>query len=181
MNKILLSLLLCFSGHAVADTSVYRSLDEEGNPVFSDEPSPDAEALELREVQTVPAEGNLKFEYTPAEKETPTAYEDLSFSSPLDDTAVRENAGNLVVTLVSKPALRPGHRVVLYLDGEEVGRGMQTTFNLENLDRGTHTLSAEIAHGDKVLIESESVTFTLLRHSEQHPKPAPPPPPPPPP
>ncbi|MCG8326007.1 MAG: hypothetical protein MI673_10860 [Thiotrichales bacterium] len=71
----------------------------------------------------------------------------------------------------------PDHIAVLYLDGSEVGRGNTTAFNLENLDRGTHTLSVTIHdNNEKQLIASDPVTFTLHRHSIQHPPPPPPPP-----
>ena len=177
MKYLYLCLLLFSFGEVLAGASVHRSLDEEGNPVFSDTPTADSEPVELKEVQTVPAESDLKFEYTPPVKEA-EKYTSLSITTPADDSAVRENAGNLEVSIASKPKLAPGHRALLYLDGSEVAQGAQTSFSLENLDRGTHTLSVAIMAGDEVLIESKPISFTLLRHSEQHPKPAPPPPPP---
>lgn len=175
MKYLISSLLFLIALSLHAETNVYRTIDEDGNPVFSDEPSAGSEAVELQEVQTVPAE-SVEFEYTPSQKQAVSGYEKLLFINPANDTAVRENAGNLTIQLQTKPELQPGHRVILYYDGSEVARGPKTTFTLENLDRGTHSLSASIATAsDKVLIESETITFTLLRHSSQHPKPAPPP------
>lgn len=169
MNRFLLCVFLLVSGAAAAEgTSIYRSYDAEGNPVFSDEPMPDSESFEIREIQTVPAE-NAEFEYTRKEKTEDVKYTRLDILYPENDTSVRENAGNLTVTIESEPALRPGHSAHLYLDGVEVAAGSQTSFSLENLDRGTHTLSASIRAGEKPIIESDTVTFTLHRHSRLHP------------
>lgn len=178
MKPYFLSLLLLISGPLLAQTSIYRSVDAEGNPVFSDEPMPESEQIDLHDIQTVPAEKGAKFKYTPREKAKEDKYESLTVITPADDTSVRENAGNLAVVIESNPALLPGHRAVIYLDGVEVAGGAQTSFTLDNLERGTHSVSASIFAGDKVLIVSPAVTFTLHRHSIQHPQPAPPPPPP---
>jgi hypothetical protein len=53
----------------------------------------------------------------------------------------------------------------LFLDGSVVQEGAQTTFNLANVDRGTHTVKLDITDdkGD-VLIGSKPSTFHLLRY-----------------
>ncbi len=178
MQKSLKLVLLLLPLIATAETNVYRSVDADGNVVFSDEPSEGAETIQIDEIQTVPTE-HREFKYTPSEKkDTVSDYASLVILSPENDTAVRENAGNLSIKLQTEPALRAGDQIVLYMDGQEVDRGNKTAFDLVNLDRGTHSLSAEIVVAGSPVIRSEEITFTLLRHSSQHPPPTKPPPPP---
>ncbi len=49
---------------------------------------------------------------------------------------------------------------------KEVYKGTQSSVVLENVDRGTHAVSAKvIARNGRIIISSESVRFTLHRFS----------------
>ena len=59
---------------------------------------------------------------------------------------------------------RNGHQYVLTLDGKEVYKGSQGSAILENVDRGTHVVSATVAaRNGQSLISSAPVEFTLHR------------------
>jgi hypothetical protein len=78
------------------------------------------------------------------------------------------------VNVSVKPNLKTayGHSLSLIMDGKEVGAGRSRAFTLSNLDRGTHTLVARVkGNNGQVIIASDPVTFTVLRHSAQHPPP----------
>ena len=73
------------------------------------------------------------------------SYTDAVIVSPANDTAVRNNAGNLTVRGQVSPKLASGHRVQLLLDGVPQGAPRRTLeFSLENIDRGTHHLQVRI-------------------------------------
>lgn len=173
MRILLLMMGLLMTSAASAE--VYRSVDESGNVIFTDKPSPDAEKLEIAPVQTITTDpSQQQFEYTPpARKQTESIspYKKVEITSPEHDTALRENVGDVSVSVSVDPGLISGHKVVLYMDGNMVAEG-SGQFNLTNVDRGTHTLSAVIqAQDGRELIRSDSISFTVLRHSVQHKKP----------
>lgn len=169
MPIYLLILILFCSTTALAE--VYRSVDEHGNTVYSDKPSPDAEIIQVDEVQTVDSGDVEPFVYTPLTDDTEkvSPYTQVAINSPGNNESIRANDGDISVSLDIKPGLIPGHKVVLYVDGTAAAEGGKE-IKLENVDRGTHSLSAAIQASDGREIErSPAVTFTVLRHSVQNP------------
>ena len=147
---------------------VYRSVDENGNVVFTDQPSPDAELIEIDELQTIPAPSSGDFEYTPPPAKPRPKYTSVTITSPEHDLPIRNNSGNVTVTIATEPALRGSDELVLILDGKEIILGQATAKAFNAMDRGSHQLRAIIRDGSgRILQSSESVTFHLLRHSSQ--------------
>ena len=144
---------------------VYRSVDENGNVVFTDKPSPGAETIELDEVQTinVPPPPDIDFE---RKKQPEKAYTEVSILSPQNDQAIRNDAGNVTVNVGVKPALQPSDNLVLYLDGKEIMLRKATAKAFSGLDRGTHTVRAAVKDANgTVQMGSSTVSFHLLRNS----------------
>lgn len=176
MHKLLLltGFMLALAASSVTAGAIYKSVDEEGNVTFSDEPSPGAEQIKKKEVPTVPSRApKVDFSSgndTDKEKEAAGVYRAIAIVSPQHDTAVRENSGKLSVSVAIEPALAETHEVVLYMDGQPAARSPSPVFQFSNIDRGTHTLTAAVVNSDgDELIRSETISFTLLRHSTQHP------------
>jgi hypothetical protein len=176
MRPFLLTFALTVSLAVSAVT--YRWVDEQGNVVYSDKPHPGAEAIEEKEVQTIHAPPVPPI--TPRESTAPPAvagYERVTVVSPEDDTQIRENAGNVTVTIAVEPALETklGHKLALFVDGAQFSEpSTATQFQLINMDRGTHTLEAKVIGSDgEVIISSPPSEFHLLRHSVLHPTPGP--------
>ena len=173
--KYLCFLLMFFMLPVTAE--VYRWVDENGNTVFSDQPSANAKQIELPEPSTyspvvIPAETQADSEQTDAdaEEEMPAApnYQ-LQIASPQDDEALRVNDGNLTVNIQIRPALsqQRGDMIQLRMDGRPYGQPRAgLSFNLANVDRGTHTLSAVVmnANGEE-LAQSATIKFHLQRNS----------------
>lgn len=169
MRIILLLVGILFVLPTMAD--VYRSVDEDGNVVFSDKPSPDAEKVEINEVQTIDPGNVPEYKYTPPRKsQAPvSSYKKITITNPSNDQALSANDGNVTVNVAVEPKLESGDVITLYLDGGQVAEGEGSAFNLTNLDRGTHTLSAAIKTSDgKEAIRSDTVSFTVHRHSILH-------------
>lgn len=177
--------LLLFTGFAVglaalaasfsAVGAIYKSVDEDGNVTYSDEPMPGAKKIEKKEIPTVPStvpdvDFSTSGQRSGDEAGSAGVYDSIAIVSPENDTAVRENAGNLSVSIAIQPALKQNHQVVLYMDGEEKARSRSPVFQLSNIDRGTHTLTAVVldSNGNR-LLSSDMVTFTLLRQSRLQP------------
>jgi len=166
--------LLLFLFLLPAHAEIYRWVDANGNVVYSDEPHPDAETIDLPASTT----------YTPVEESEPDiltlspddedneedAFDyELRIIAPADDESIWVNNGNVTVSMVVEPGLdaERGDLVLLKIDGAETGPAQaSTTFQLETLSRGTHTLSASVIAADgSVISTSEPVTFHLHRTS----------------
>ncbi|MDH1054277.1 DUF4124 domain-containing protein [Aquipseudomonas alcaligenes] len=155
MLRPLFFLLLCLAC-TIAQAGVYTYIDAEGNRVFTDQPpSGQAERIELapsnamQPQQTPPP----AVPYYPAARVEP-AYAILRILVPEPDATIRDPAGSLIVTITSEPGLHSGHRFRLIMDGQPVGEpGTSPVFPLQNIDRGTHQLSAEVIDSQGRIVE----------------------------
>jgi hypothetical protein len=156
---------------ASAQAEIYKSVNENGEVIFSDVPSKGAERMQVPEIPT----------YTPvpipvatpgpamAETSASESYKTLAISRPGDNETIRSNAGILNVAVSLKPELQTGigHRVQFFMDGEPYGKPLaRLSTSFTNVDRGTHSIAAAVIdeNGD-TLIKAAPVEFHLLRAS----------------
>jgi len=182
-----LSLAFCalagFLCIAAVDAQIYRTVDEDGNVVFTDvppRPEQQAETVELESGNTFTApDASAADNDAPAwtltygddddDAETvgPSRYESVQVTYPGNDETVRENAGNLTITVQLVPDLRPGHRLQLELDGQIAQTSGVPSFQLEHLDRGTHQVRVHVLdQSGGVIMSSDPSVFHLLRYSK---------------
>lgn len=178
---ILLAVALLATGPAVA-AEIYRTTDEDGNVVFTDDPpSDDAEPVELEPLTTVPSAdegsgGNAGTE-TGTSPTTGEATEEppergisgISIAYPEQGKGIRHNGGNVPFRVALQPegaTLPRGHQVEIILDGKPRARAASTRVTVSPVDRGPHTVRARIIdNAGQTRYESESVKFYLLRVS----------------
>lgn len=177
-------LIICLFTIQTVLAEVYKSVDENGNVIFTDKPSENAEKIHVKEVQTIktekprleePALEEEGLEEEADEEEGPR-YTSVAITSPENDAAVRANDGNITISAVVEPTLKTdtGDHLALYMDNKLVSAGPGTQFNLSNVDRGTHSFSVAVVDKDgKELLRSAAISFTVQRHSVNQPKPAP--------
>lgn len=169
--SFLLFLALSFCAHA----EMYKWVDADGNITYSDRPQPgasnDDEVTEVTvpPVNTVPAVDTSVLDKSEETKQdNQPGAESISIISPQDDEAIRENAGNVSISVAVEPIL-VDETVAIYLDGNEVSRGQATNVYLQNIDRGTHIITAEVISAEGNIVASASpVTFHLLRYSSRN-------------
>ena len=160
----------CMQSPAEPDT-VYRTLDGNGNPVFSDQGNEQAEQIELQKssvypqysIPASPSTTEIKRRIKPG-----PAYASLAIISPRHDTAVRSNTGNLHLQFQLRPRLQQNHSFQLLVDGSPVRTTKSTAgITLTNLDRGTHQFLAQVVEdgSGEVLQSSKTVSITVLRFS----------------
>lgn len=166
--KILAPLSLLLMTLSATATNVYITVDENGNRVFSDQPSSEATKHKVRDIHTIPA---VK---VPGKKEQtkpqPAAfsYNSLRITSPANGTVIhRGMTGNMTVLSTLKPALQEGDNLVLLINGREHSRGSSAHWQLANMDRGEHSLQVQVRSGkeDDILISSQTVTVIVQRNS----------------
>jgi len=163
-------------------SQIYRTVDEDGNVVFTDIPPREDESAEQIVVENpnsfavdeaIPkADAWIVEPEEGEEAEPPFRYNTLEIVSPSDDEPVRENAGNITIVTNVSPRMQRGHVARLLMDGAVVQEGQQASFDLANVDRGTHTIAVEIIDEQgKVLIRTEDSTFHMLRFAGGGPRP----------
>lgn len=186
MRKLLVAAVLgLLAAPILLATEIYRSVNEEHGVEYSDTPSPGAQRIEIQAPQIVPSTPPLPGPNAPAPEivpETaPVSYERIAISNPANDETLRDNAGNVLVSISLSPALQTafGHRLVLLVDGKPFGApGTATNFALTEVARGAHTLQAQVVGQDGgTLAQSPASSFFLHKHSIKLPKPATSPPP----
>ena len=164
-------LLMLLAASVQAD--VYRSVNENGEIIYSDQPTPDAQRINLPELPTYKAPPVPGFSSTPETAPIVSPYKSVKITAPENDATIRDNQGVVRVQVVLAPPLitRQGHKIQFSLNGEPHGIPVGTTsISFSNLDRGTYTLSASVVDANgAVLKTSDPVVFHLHRESVLNP------------
>ncbi|MGL5799426.1 MAG: hypothetical protein ACRCYN_05070 [Plesiomonas sp.] len=90
----------------------------------------------------------------------------IAILSPIDEQTVRNNSGDIDVTVMVVPKLTESQTVQLLLDGTPSGsptRSIQQ--QLKNIDRGSHQVSAQLLDKGQVVATAPAVTVYLHRAS----------------
>ncbi|MDR3491225.1 MAG: DUF4124 domain-containing protein [Gammaproteobacteria bacterium] len=170
MKKIILFLLLIYP-YSLQAAAVYESVDNNGNTIYSDSPSPNAKQLEITPTQTAqPIINNVQpkekksVEIIAHEKNKP--YTKFSLTAPHDEDTF-QNQRDIPVEVSIEPKLQKGDKVQLLLDGHPNGDAVEsTTLHLLQPERGSHTVSvALLDENQKVLMQTNSITiFVMYAH-----------------
>jgi hypothetical protein len=164
MRPIHACLLLALALPASAE--IYRYTDERGNPVYTNQPPQgvSTESVKLGPTNTVAPPAPAAPQAARDEDEADLRYSRLKITGVPDDEALRANAGNFSVGVSLEPSLRETDQLQLLLDGQPLTPpGRQTSFQLGQVDRGTHSLQAVILRESKEIQRSASVSFTVQR------------------
>lgn len=159
-RSILVLVGLALAPITVADEA-YVWTDENGVVHYSDRPTPGAERIELAEPNRSRSLGSPRDADDTADASdlSPFRYESIEVSSPGPEENLWNIEGVLNVSLSLSPALRPGHQVRVYFDGNpRIVSG--TSFQVQEVWRGVHNLQAEILdENGRMLIRSRTNRF----------------------
>jgi len=147
--------------------TVYKTVDAEGNTIFSDVPSEGAEEIVIQELQTTNFPKVKPFKYRPPEeKEIKFQYTTLRITTPEHDSTIQNQVGNVNISIDVKPTLTKADELVLFMDGKQILTGKTPQFALANIDRGTHSINVAVMDKEnKILKRSEVVVFHVRRRS----------------
>jgi len=173
VSALLMSVAAMAVGVALAaDTITYRWVDSDGVVHYSDTPHPGAEQITLSGAQTyhgTPAPASPQAAPPPSAAPSRQGYDSCVITQPPADTIIfAPEAVSVSVQVV--PALHPGDTVGVQFDGSSVpGQGLN--FQIEQPERGSHTLSAEVRSADgTVLCSAPAITFSIQRPSVNSPQ-----------
>jgi hypothetical protein len=178
---LLISIVTVTSAHA---GKIYSWKDANGHTVFGDNPVHADKAKEIiqepmniipgyRDPDVVAKENAMKAAADAANNnsentdEEAYTYTSFKIASPQSGETFRDNSGNTKIEFNLTPRLQEGDTITVYVDGKKKIEGSQSlNITLTGLDRGDHSVFAVVRNpeGD-VLLNSDTVTFTLLRYS----------------
>ena len=146
---------------------VYKTIDEDGNVIFTDRPSLNSEEIKLKELKTTETVKPTSITSGSKNKNKGNhSYKKLIVSNPANGSAIRSNNGNVSISISLEPSLRAGHRILISVDGKEVSKGSGKSVSLTNLDRGTHAVTVRIIDSSSNAMISASSSFSILRATQ---------------
>jgi hypothetical protein len=158
--------LLLVASAALAEAQAYRWVDENGVVHYSDRPQAGAEEVELESAPAIsipPRRTAIAARPAPVEDaedaDAVFGYESLTVASPGAEETLWNIGGVLDVNLNLQPALRTGHQLRVYFDGNpQTVNG--TRFQLQEVYRGVHNLQAEVLdQAGELMIRSQPSRF----------------------
>jgi len=161
--------LLAFAAQAQeTKVQMWKWTDANGVVHYSDIPAPGAVQMGVSVSQGQPdaapaVQGPGASRLPPAPTEQAVSYTSLTIVQPQNEASYFEANSVVDVQIDSDPSLADGDSMFLYLDGKRIGNTSDSTnYSLQNLDRGTHTLTAAIfdSQGNQ-RIRSQAVTFYM--------------------
>lgn len=153
------------------NSTVYKWVDAHGVIHYSDQPHPNAIKLSIRNAQTYapppPLPADLTAAPAPDHSRAAHPYRSCEIAQPHPQQMLM-NVHRATAIVRTQPALLPGNRVQLFLDGRRMpGSGPAFTFPVV---RGQHSVSAVIVNGyGQILCETSTVTFYVHQPSIQNP------------
>lgn len=167
MRRTLLMLLILAALPVPAET-IHRRVLPDGSIEFSDDPLPGSIPMEIPDLQTFEAQPVPPL--APPRPGAPTspalAYQSMRITQPSEEQTLFFDAAGVSVNVAITPSLRPGDRLVVYVDGQPVATGPSTSLTIPTPTRGTHRLAAEVQDASgQVVLRAAPVTFHLIQHS----------------
>lgn len=176
MYKILTFTLLGLAlvlGAGAQESKIYKTVDEDGNVIYTDrKPSDDAQPMSLPDL-TVADPPAARPQLVTPERDTESAEVTLSIESPQPEEHIHGTENNtLPVRLSSSIEMPNSASIILYLDGEAQQPMRSLSTRIPGIDRGEHTLRAEmVTRGGRVIASAEPVVFYMRQASRLHPTP----------
>ena len=169
------AVLLNVSFAADSATQVFRSVDAQGNVVFTDTPREGAKPVDIQAPSSVTPMPVETRNLAPAAvqptsgKEAFAGYQAMVITQPENGAALNNGAGEVDVSISLVPALRTdlGHGLTVTMDGKPVlQNSARMNVALNDVDRGEHELQAFVVDANgQVLFVSAPSRFSMVRTS----------------
>ncbi len=152
-----------------SQAKIYKTIDENGNAVFTDAPSAPEEGEEvtlkpLTPIQfDIPEEPTITGQESETEEKDKPNYKELVIVEPENGSTFRGD-GNIKVKVKHRPALYPNHMLALFINGQQAGTPQTgTVFKLKNVSRGEYTLQVKILDSSGKEWKAASSTVYVFR------------------
>ena len=155
-------------------TQVFRSVDAQGNVVFSDTPRQGSKPVDIQAPSSVTPLAP-SFEVRPVPSAPPMdsqmfmGYQSMVITQPENGAGLNNGAGDVDVSVSLIPPLRTdlGHGLTITMDGNPVlQNSARMNVALADVSRGEHTLEAFVVNAQgQILFQSAPVRFSVQRTS----------------
>lgn len=175
MRKTLIPLLLV--ALPLAAQTVYSYKDSNGNTVFTEQPPSNVNA---EPVQLPANTQNVAEETMPAPPAAPQTKEPKAqqpiisqvtiMGLPKDDGSLRANGGTFTVSIQIQSTGQPLHNYTyqILFDGQPYSAPQSSnSFTFTDVNRGTHTMQANVFSNGMLIASSAVETFTVQRVANQ--------------
>ena len=143
---------------ATSFATIYSWSDKNGIAHFSNEPQPNAVIVKNNpeNIARTPPVVASKIENKINTKK-------ITIVSPKNEETIHYDNGKVTVKI--DITLNPNDKIILLLDGKEIAASEKFVFNLKNIERGAHTLQAQLFAKDKLIGESKITTFFMHQNT----------------
>lgn len=151
---------------------VYKVVDKDGNVTYTDQaPLDGSKPVELRPISVIEAPTYEKAPETTkdgdaeGDKEMSLPYlrknfKDFAIVSPQQEESVWRPDGPIPIAWNTQYALQEGMQVIIYIDGKRHTATTQQMIAVPNMDRGEHTVKAELRDArNRIIATAEPVVF----------------------
>lgn len=167
---------------AGAQKKIYKTVDENGNVVYTDrKPADNAQPMELPELSVVDPvkigdpsaiarDAGGKAEGRQAVGDVPIP--GLRLVSPTPNETVQNTGYRLPVRVTLDGEMPPDTELAFLVDGEVRQTGQSPSATLDEVWRGEHSVQVQLRSADgRVLASTQTVPFMMRQHSARHPNP----------
>lgn len=157
--NVLLAVLIATGVNA----QVYKHVDEKGKVTYTDQPSPEATPVEIKELNTLkPLPPKAPKPAAPGPDVGPD-YK-ITITSPADNGIVANGLVGLTVNSGVSPALQSGYQLQLSIDGKPHSKNVSGKFQVATMQRGQHSLQVSLLNEEgEVVTNSAAVRVTVYR------------------
>lgn len=162
MRKFIFFSLMCLTLGAIAQTTVYKTVNEDGTVTFSDTPTSGAQELTLTGSSTIESMPVTPLPAVQTQSTDQVNYR-LNVLSPTQDATLRNNNGDIRIAARISPETQGTY--LLDFGGQQYD-STSGVFTLNNIDRGTHSYKVLFTDNKgKVIASSEERTLHLHQAS----------------
>lgn len=151
---------------APAQGEIFKSVDKDGNVVFTDQPEGNAEPVQVGPTNSMrpPPDTHPPAPTTTPEAEVAPYYESVDITSPPDGSVINNPVGNVLVHYTLTPPLREGDSVRLLVDGVPGGMPAEGGLLAPTNSRGEHRFEVQVLDATGTVIgASAPVRVTVFR------------------
>ena len=164
MRYLLLSLLIFSS---VASAEVFKTINPDGSITYSDVQTEGSKSITPPGLTPTPAvKLPPKKKIEPENNGQPVAYQAFKITKPSSNKTIRNNNGEITVSIDIKPALQTKfkHSISIYLNGREAAKKLSSsTYTLKDVVRGRHSVSARLLDKNGNVLKRSNLVFVNMR------------------
>lgn len=164
-------LVLLLGVCSVTSAGIYKTYDKNGNAVFTDAPSADAQEIEDKPIAIVPALSKSVIEEKVhaltknATAVEPSVYQ-LTIANIKANDTLRKSDKAFVASISLSPPLWKEHHLQISLDGKQIGKdNFSPKIDPEALERGQHRLEVAITNNKNKVLRTEVIDFFIQQVS----------------